>query len=59
MEEIENKIKVVLNMLLSDTAWEYQRYKSHTEEKSINSFVSRTKSLSKAKEMIEKKLTNL
>jgi hypothetical protein len=59
MEEIENKIKVVLNMLLSDTAWSYQRYKSHTEEKSINSFVSRTKSLSKAKEMVENELTNL
>ena len=46
-------------MLLSDTAWEYQRFKSHNEEKSINSFVARNTALSKAKEMIEKELTNL
>jgi hypothetical protein len=59
MVEIENKIKVVLRMLLSDTAWEYQRFKSHNEEKSINSFVARNTALSKAKEMIEKELTNL
>jgi len=59
MVEIENKIKVVLRMLLSDTAWEYQRFKSHNEEKSINSFVARNTALLKAKEMIEKELTNL
>jgi hypothetical protein len=59
MLEIENKIKVVLRMLLSDTAWEYQRFKSHNEEKSINSFVARNTALSKAKEMVEKELTNL
>jgi len=59
MEEIENKIKVVLRMLLSDTAWEYQRFKSHSEEKSVNSFVARNIALSRAKEMIEKELTNL
>ena len=59
MVEIENKIKVVLRMLLSDTAWEYQRFKSHNEEKSINSFVARNTALSKAKEMVEKELTNL
>ena len=59
MVEIENKIKVVLRMLLSDTAWEYQRFKSHSEEKSVNSFVARNTALSKAKEMVEKELTNL
>ncbi len=59
MEEIENKIKVVIEMLQSDIAWEYQRFKSHNEEKSINSFVSREAALSAAKKMISEEITNL
>ena len=41
MEEIEKQVDVVLNMLVSETAWSYQRHKSHTEEKSIDAFVAR------------------
>lgn len=59
MEEIENKIKVVVEMLHSDIAWEYQRFKSHNEEKSINSFVSREAALSVAKKMILEQLDRL
>ena len=56
MEDIEKKIEVLLEMLQSETAWAYQRYKSHTEEKSIDSFVSRSVAKAKAKEMIQEKL---
>jgi len=56
MEEIEHKVDVVLDMLISETAWAYQRHKSHTEEKSIDSFVSRSAAKDKAKDIIRKKL---
>tara|TARA_R110001599_G_scaffold102512_4_gene261436 strand:+ start:5728 stop:5907 length:180 start_codon:yes stop_codon:yes gene_type:complete len=59
MEEIEKKIEVVLEMLQSETAWAYQRHKSHTEEKSINSFVSRADALKNSKELIANKLETL
>ena len=59
MEEIQNRIKVVLNMLHSDIAWEYQRHKSHTEAKSINSFVSRSDALKNSKEFIQEELNKL
>ena len=31
MEEIENKIDIVIKMLQSEVAWEYQRHKSHSK----------------------------
>jgi len=57
MDEINNKIDTVLEMLISETAWAYQRHKSHTEEKSINSFVSRSTALEKAKELIKNRIS--
>tara|TARA_R110002012_G_scaffold321637_1_gene550265 strand:+ start:1479 stop:1658 length:180 start_codon:yes stop_codon:yes gene_type:complete len=56
MEEIEKKIEVVLNMLISETAWAYQRHESHTQEKSIDAFVSRSSALEKSKSLIQNKL---
>ena len=56
MDEINNKIDTVLEMLISETAWAYQRHKSHTEEKSINSFLSRAYCLKQSKEIIQKRL---
>ena len=56
MDDINKKIETVLEMLISETAWAYQRHKSHTEEKSINAFVSRSTALEKAKELIKDKL---
>jgi len=56
MDEINNKIDTVLEMLISETAWAYQRHKSHTEEKSINSFLSRAYCLEQSKEIIQKRL---
>ena len=57
MEEIENKVDVVLEMLISETAWEYQRLKS-SEPKSIDAFVARNVAKEKAKEIVRKKLEN-
>jgi len=59
MEEIEKNVEVVLNMLVSETAWAYQRHKSHTEEKSIDSFVSRGVALDKAQKIIYNKILEL
>ena len=59
MEEIEHKIKVVVEMLRNDIASEYQRYKSATEEKPINAFVSRNAALEKAKDLIQTEQINL
>jgi len=59
MEEIENKIDIVIKMLQSEVAWEYQRLKSHTEEKSIDAFVSRSAAKDKAKELILDKIKSL
>lgn len=59
MEEIEKKIDVVLEMLQSEIAWAYQRHKSHTEEKTINSFVSRADALKSSKELIANRLETL
>ena len=62
MEEllkIQTKIKVVVEMLQSEIAWDYQRYKSSTEEKPINSFVSRNIALEKAKELIQEEINKL
>jgi len=56
MDEINKKIDTVLEMLISETAWAYQRHKSHTEEKSINSFLSRAYCLKQSKEIIQKRL---
>jgi len=56
MEEIEKQIDVVLKMLQSDVAWSYQRHKSHTEKKSIDSFVSRSDALMNTKKIIAKRL---
>ena len=58
MEEIENKIKIVLEMLQSEIAWEYQRLKS-SEPKSIDAFVARNVAKDKAKELILDKIKNL
>ncbi len=55
MEEIEHKVDVVLEMLISETAWAYQRHKS-SEPKSIDSFVARNVAKEKAKDIIRKKL---
>lgn len=55
MEEIENKVDIVLEMLISETAWAYQRHKS-SEPKSIDAFVARNVAKDKAKEIIKKKL---
>ena len=55
MEEIENKVDVVLEMLISETAWAYQRHKS-SEPKSIDAFVARNVAKDKAKDIIRKKL---
>ena len=58
MEEIENKIQIVLEMLQSEIAWEYQRLKS-SEPKSIDAFVARNVAKDKAKELILAKVENL
>ena len=58
MEEIENKIQIVLEMLQSEIAWEYQRLKS-SEPKSIDAFVARNVAKNKAKELILDKLKSL
>jgi hypothetical protein len=55
MEEIENKVDVVLEMLISETAWAYQRHKS-SEPKSIDAFVARNIAKDKAVEIIKNKL---
>jgi hypothetical protein len=56
MEEIEKNIDVVLEMLLSESAWAYQRHKSHTEEKSIDAFVARNIAKREAKQIIQNRL---
>lgn len=58
MEEIENKVNIVLEMLQSEIAWEYQRLKS-SEPKSIDAFVARNVAKEKAKEIIQEKLNLL
>lgn len=59
MDEIEKNVEVVLNMLISETAWAYQRHKSHTEEKSIDSFVSRKAALDESVKIIYNKILEL
>lgn len=54
--ELENKAKVVLDMLQSELAWEYQRFKSSTESSPIKAFVSRNAALEEAKKIIQKQL---
>ena len=56
MDEINKKIEIVLDMLISETAWAYQRHKSHTEKKSIDAFIARNVALNKSKELIKEKL---
>lgn len=58
MEEIEKKINIVLEMLQSEIAWEYQRLKS-SEPKSIDAFVARNAAKAKAKELILTKMEAL
>lgn len=58
MEEIEKNIDVVLEMLLSESAWAYQRLKS-SEPKSIDAFVARNAAKSAAKEIIQNRLETL
>lgn len=58
MEELENKVNIVLEMLQSEIAWEYQRLKS-SEPKSIDAFVARNVAKEKAKEIIQEKLNLL
>lgn len=58
MDEIQNKITVVLEMLQSEIAWEYQRLKS-SEPKSIDAFVARNAAKDKAKELIQSKVDSL
>ena len=58
MEKIENKIQIVLEMLQSEIAWEYQRLKS-SEPKSIDAFVARNVAKVKAKELILDKIKSL
>ena len=58
MEKIENKIQIVLEMLQSEIAWEYQRLKS-SEPKSIDAFVARNVAKGKAKELILDKIKSL
>tara|TARA_Y100000361_G_scaffold134032_1_gene132782 strand:- start:485 stop:658 length:174 start_codon:yes stop_codon:yes gene_type:complete len=55
MDELNKKIEIVLDMLISETAWEYQRLKS-SEPKSIDAFVARNVAKDKAKELIKKQL---
>lgn len=55
MEEIEKNIDVVLEMLLSESAWAYQRLKS-SEPKSIDAFVARNAAKRAAKEIIQNRL---
>lgn len=55
MEEIEHKVEVVLDMLISETAWAYQRHKS-SEPKSIDAFVARNAAKRAAKEIIQNRL---
>ena len=55
MDEINKKIEIVLDMLISETAWAYQRLKS-SEPKSIDAFVARNVALNKSKELIKEKL---
>ena len=58
MDEIQNKITVVLEMLQSEIAWEYQKLKS-SEPKSIDAFVARNVAKDKAKELIQAKVDSL
>ena len=58
MNEIQQKIKIVLEMLQSEIAWEYQRLKS-SEPKSIDAFVARNVAKAKAKELIQTKVESL
>ena len=58
MEEIEKKINIVLEMLQSEIAWEYQRLKS-SELKSIDAFIARNAAKAKAKELIQTKVEAL
>jgi hypothetical protein len=55
MDEINKKIEIVLDMLISETAWAYQRAKS-SEPKSIDAFIARNAAIDKAKELIKKQL---
>lgn len=58
MDEINQKIKIVLEMLQSEIAWEYQRLKS-SEPKSIDAFVARNVAKDKAKELIQARIDSL
>ena len=56
MNEIENQIDTVLDMLISDVAWKYQRLKGETESAPIKAFVSRNDALAEARKIIYNKL---
>ena len=59
MDEIENKIDIVLKMLLSDCAYQYQKHKHETEEKVVNAIVSRRKALEEVHKIIYNKTIDL
>ena len=59
MEEIENKIDIVLKMLLSDCAYQYQRYKHETEEKVVNAVISRRAAMEEVHKIIYNKTLEL
>ena len=59
MEEIENKIEIVLKMLLSDYAYQYQKHKHETEEKVINAVVSRRAAMEEVHKIIYNKTLEL
>ena len=54
--ELENKAKIVLDMLQSELAWEYQRFKGSTESAPIKAFISRNAALDEAKKIIQTQL---
>ena len=59
MEEIEKQIDIVLRMLLSDCAYQYQKHKHETEEKVVNAVVSRRASLEEIHKIIYNKTLEL
>jgi hypothetical protein len=58
-ETLEERIKIVLDCLITDMTFKYQSHKAKSEEKSINSYVSYNTAKEKVVEAIRKELDSL
>ncbi len=58
-ERLEERIRIVLDCLITDMTFKYQSHKAKTEEKSINAFVSYNQAKKVVIETMRKELDTL